>query len=31
LREDATHGRSILANAARMRERVARGNAWVVA
>jgi hypothetical protein len=31
LREDATHGRSILANAARMRERVARGNEWVAA
>ena len=31
LREDATHGASILANAARMRERVARGNGWVAA
>ena len=31
LREDATHGRSILANAARMRDRVARGNEWAAA
>lgn len=29
LREDATHSRSILANAQRMRKRVRHGNAWL--
>ena len=29
LREDATHGASILANAQRMRKRVRHGNAWL--